>query len=105
MRQEAPCMEIRSSHRESRTGKRRELVEKRRVLRLLTNPEVRRKILLRRAYRNLSRWQRFMIFMGWAEFLLEDGEASPEYRIHWAGVVVWVVWVFALCLVAFLIIT
>jgi hypothetical protein len=45
MRQEAPCMEIRSSHRESRTGKRRELVEKRRVLRLLTNPEVRRKIL------------------------------------------------------------
>jgi len=99
MRQEttgAHCLETRSDNGGSR--KRRELMEKRRVLRLLTIPEIKRKLLLRKAYRSLSRWQRFMHDMGLAEFLLKDGEIHPEYRINWVSVVVWV---FTLCLAAF----
>lgn len=70
---------------------RRELRDRRRRLRIiLTDPTARRRLLLRRAYRNLSRWRRFMYIMGWAELLLDAEENNPRYKISYPGVIVWV---------------
>jgi len=60
-----------------------------------------RRVVMLLAHRKLPRWRRLLIDVSCADLYLEDGETSPEYRINWAGVVVWV---FLLCLAAFLII-
>jgi hypothetical protein len=78
---------------------RRRARDNRRKLHLLTDPTIRRKCLLRRANRNLSRWQRIMCEMGWAELFLEDEESVPRYKINRLGITAWVV---LLGLVAFL---
>lgn len=70
---------------------RRKLRDNRRKLRiLLTDPIARRRFLLRRAYRNLSSWQRFMCDVGWAELLLENEGSDPEYKINLGAIIAWV---------------